>query len=486
MLLPNILLIIGTLALVYLGIRRGLAPLTELSKEISQRAPHDLSPLPQRDVPAEAQPLVRAMDGLIDDLRSASAAQQAFLANAAHQLKTPLAGLRMQADLAQREDASADDLKQSLQQIGHASVRATHTVNQLLALARAEAGGAAMAQQRCDLAALTIETWQDDKLDQAKLQASRETGVARFKAALAEVMAQLDTMIPDGKNVLFAHTMAGGIPKAKVFLVIANRIYKGRGARHMSSQALIDSDLGRLILQNFDEVSANTFGHLIEASAAIRDRIGRTGGQVRYTAYGYHGTSVLIGDDYRWQTYTNYTQGYAKMRLERIAEEAVAKGIQATVFNCPEIRTNSSDVFAGIELSLLPLLAALRKEGGGAWVDALWSECEALLQEGTSLDQVLRMVTEYQQSAPMQPYYNFTDWPLPNSADQAEATVGTSTTITGLHRDPKQLVSDVLSHHVVTATGQLIFGVAGQAGPQPPVLWLNHDLVARVLIARAA
>jgi hypothetical protein len=336
------------------------------------------------------------------------------------------------------------------------------------------------------LAALTIETWQDDKLDQAKLQASRETGVARFKAALAEVMAQLDTMIPDGKNVLFAHTMAGGIPKAKVFLVIANRIYKGRGARHMSSQALIDSDLGRLILQNFDEVSANTFGHLIEASAAIRDRIGRTGGQVRYTAYGYHGTSVLIGDDYRWQTYTNYTQGYAKMRLERIAEEAVAKGIQATVFNCPEIRTNSSDVFAGIELSLLPLLAALRKEGGGAWVDALWSECEALLQEGTSLDQVLRMVTEYQQSAPMQPYYNFTDWPLPNSADQAEATVGTSTTITGLHRDPKQLVSDVLSHHVVTATGQLIFGVAGQAGPQPPVLWLNHDLVARVLIARAA
>lgn len=74
MLLPNILLIIGTLALVYLGIRRGLAPLTELSKEISQRAPHDLSPLPQRDVPAEAQPLVKAMDGLIDDLRSASAA----------------------------------------------------------------------------------------------------------------------------------------------------------------------------------------------------------------------------------------------------------------------------------------------------------------------------------------------------------------------------------------------------------------------------
>ena len=336
------------------------------------------------------------------------------------------------------------------------------------------------------LAALTIETWQEDKLDQAQIATCRETGTARFRASLAEVMAQLDPLIPDGKNVLFAHTMAGGIPKAKVFLVIANRIYKGRGARHMSSQALIDSDLGRLILQNFDEVSANTFAHLLEASAAIRARIGRTGGQVRYTAYGYHGTEVLIGDSYRWQTYTNYTQGYAKMRLERIAEEAAANGIQATVFNCPEIRTNSSDVFAGIELSLLPLLAALRKEGAGPWVDALWSQCAGLLQDGTSLGQVLQMVTDYQQSAAMQPYYNFTDWPLPNSADQVEATVGTSVTITGLHRDQKQLISDVLSHHVVTATGQLIFGVAGQPSPQPPVLWLNHDLVARVLIARAA
>ncbi len=157
-------------------------------------------------------------------------------------------------------------------------------------------------------------------------------------------MAELDGLIADGKNVHFAHTMAGGIPKAKVFLVIANRIYKGRGARHMSSQVLLDSDLGKLILQNFDEVSANTFRHLIEGSAAIRARIEKSGGQVRYSAYGYHGTGILIGDEYRWQTYTNYTQGYAKMKLEAIAEEAYAAGIKATVFNCPEIRTNSSDV----------------------------------------------------------------------------------------------------------------------------------------------
>lgn len=134
MLLPNILLIIGTLALVYIGVRRGLSPLTDLSKEISQRTPHDLSPLPQRDVPAEAQPLVQAMDGLIDDLRSASAAQQAFLANAAHQLKTPLAGLQAQLELHVQELPA--EYTQRAQRLLEGTQRLGHLAHQLLALAR--------------------------------------------------------------------------------------------------------------------------------------------------------------------------------------------------------------------------------------------------------------------------------------------------------------------------------------------------------------
>ena len=88
-------------------------------------------------------------------------AQKHFLADAAHQLKTPLAGLRMQADLAQREGGSADELKQSLQQIGRASIRATHTVNQLLALARAESSGAVLARLPCDIARITIDAVHD-------------------------------------------------------------------------------------------------------------------------------------------------------------------------------------------------------------------------------------------------------------------------------------------------------------------------------------
>ena len=330
---------------------------------------------------------------------------------------------------------------------------------------------------------MTVDTWKEDKLDWAHIEACRQHAVTRFKTTLDDVMHELEAMIPEGKNVLFAHTMAGGIPKTKALLVIANRVYKGRGARHMSSQDLVESDLGKMLLQNFDEVSANTFQYLLDGSAHIRKRIEASGGQVRYTAYGYHGTEVLIDNEYRWQTYTNYTQGYAKMRLERIATDAWANGVTATVFNCPEIRTNSSDVFAGIELSLLPLLRALKKEGGSAWVDALWQECQALLKEDVSLDDLLQRIADYQNHEAMQNYYDFASWPLPNSAEQAEQTIGTSGEIVKLHRDSKLLVSDVLSQHVVTATGQLIFREA--SAPTGPVLWLNHDLVARQLIANA-
>src|SRR5512139_1589113 len=190
------------------------------------------------------------------------------------------------------------------------------------------------------LADMTLKSWQTDKLDWAHVEKCREVGVKRFKDSVARVMAELEGMIADGSNVFFAHTMAGGIPKVKVFLAIANRIYKGRGERFLSSRSLLDSDLGKLILMNFDEVTANTFQYLIEGSAKIRARIEKSGGQVRYTAYGYHGTEILIDGQYQWQTYTNYTQGRAKMRLEHVAEAAWGQGIKATVYNCPEIRTN--------------------------------------------------------------------------------------------------------------------------------------------------
>ena len=329
------------------------------------------------------------------------------------------------------------------------------------------------------LGGMTLKSWQDDKLNFTHIEKCREVGVKRFKDSVAKVMTELDGKIKDGSNVFFAHTMAGGIPKVKVFLAIANRIYKGRGERFLSSRALVDSDLGKLILMNFDEVTANTFQHLIDGSAAIRARMENTGGQVRYTAYGYHGTEILIDGKYQWQTYSNYTQGKAKMRLEQVAEKAWAQGIKATVFNCPEIRTNSSDIFVGVELSLFPLLTALKKEGCGAWADAQWKACQALLQDGSSLEALLKRIEDYNKSSTMKTFRNFEAWPMDNNAELADLMIGTSDDITQMHIERKVLITDLLSALVLEGTGPLMFHEASK--PAAPVLWLNHDIIARQL-----
>ncbi len=330
------------------------------------------------------------------------------------------------------------------------------------------------------LAPLTIKNWQEEKLDWAQIERCREVGVKRFKDSLSQVVSELEGLIPDGASAYFAHTMAGGIPKVKVFLAIANRIYKGRGPkRFMSSRALLDSDLGKLIMMNFDEVTANSFQYLIEGTAELRQRLESTGGEVRYSAYGYHGTEILINGEYEWQTYTNYTQGYAKMRLERVAEQAWEKGVKATVFNCPEIRTNSSDIFVGVELSLFPLLKALKKEGGGEWAETQWDACRELLNEGTSLEDLLQKIVDYNAHGVITEFRNYEAWPMDNTEELAEVMVGTSEEITALHKDRKALVTDVLSALVLEGTGPLMFHE--MSAPSAPVLWLNHDIIARQL-----
>jgi hypothetical protein len=329
------------------------------------------------------------------------------------------------------------------------------------------------------LSGVTLKSWQEDKLDWEKIEGCRQAGVARFTSSAKAAMAEIDKLVPDGANVFFAHTMAGGIPRIKAFLAIANRIYKGRGERFMSSRALLDSDLGKLILMNFDEVSANTLKYLIDASAPIRERVAARGGEVRYTAYGYHGTEILIGGEYTWQTYTNYTQGYAKMRLESIAEAAWKQGVPASVFNCPEIRTNSSDIFVGVELSLFPLLTALKQEGGGAWAQAQWDACQALLNDGVSLQSILDKLETYLQTGTSTAFRDFEAWPMDNTPELADLMIGISDEITSLHKDRKALITDHLSALVLEGTGPLMFH--GAAEKIAPVLWLNHDIIARQL-----
>ena len=149
--------------LVWFALTRGLKPLDELQRRIRQRASGDLSPIDERAAPEEVGPLVAAVNDVLARLDASLLAQKHFLADAAHQLKTPLAGLRTQAELAQRELDGGDTkaARRSLLLIARSSLRAAHMVNQLLAMARADDRGEPRRTQPFNLAALAIEAVQD-------------------------------------------------------------------------------------------------------------------------------------------------------------------------------------------------------------------------------------------------------------------------------------------------------------------------------------
>ena len=121
--------------LIWLLVSRGLAPLDRLAKAVATRSPKTLAPLPEQKVPTEVLPVVRSLNDLLDRLAEALAAQKAFISDAAHELKTPIAAIQLQAQLVEKaqteEEAQAAmvDLKAGIQ-------RAGHVVRQLLTLAR--------------------------------------------------------------------------------------------------------------------------------------------------------------------------------------------------------------------------------------------------------------------------------------------------------------------------------------------------------------
>jgi len=157
--LPQFIILPLAVVLVWFALARGIRPLAELQQRIRKRESTDLSPIAEGDVPDEVAPLVRAINDLLQRLDKTIVTQRHFLADAAHQLKTPLAGLRMQAELAAREiDSGRGDpvsMKHTLRQIAVSTQRAAHMVNQLLAMARAEDTGQAARHQQVDLAAVT-------------------------------------------------------------------------------------------------------------------------------------------------------------------------------------------------------------------------------------------------------------------------------------------------------------------------------------------
>ncbi len=322
------------------------------------------------------------------------------------------------------------------------------------------------------------DDWSSISIGADVIEKARAAGTARFRAALRQIVQQLDGMIPASANVLIAHTMAGGIPRVRVFMPLLNRVFKGTGDKYLASADFWNSDLGRLCDASFNEVTADTFRYLIDETAPLRERNVAAGGRVNYSAYGYHGTEVLVVGEYLWQSYTPYVQGWAKIRLEDVAKEASEKGITAAVFNCPEILTNSSALFLGVEISLYPLLSAIRASiGDGA--EPLFQRCRALLKEGETLEGMLERADAYLSSPVVAPMLDYASWPHHNTKEQAELMLAASAELMGMHTDQKQLVCAELSRVVFRSTGRLI--LHGSWNPPAPAVWLTHPVIARLL-----
>lgn len=137
LLLPALAGLIALAGLLWIGIASGLKPLERLAHDLKSRSSASLAPIAHRNTPSELFPVVKAMNGLLTQLEEARRAERDFVANAAHELQTPLAGLKTQSEVARKAtDPAMRD--HALTQIAHSVDRTSRLVRQMLDLARQE------------------------------------------------------------------------------------------------------------------------------------------------------------------------------------------------------------------------------------------------------------------------------------------------------------------------------------------------------------
>ncbi len=132
---PQLLLVLFTIIIIWFGVERGLQPLFDLQAAVSKRSYLDLSSIEMPDVPTEVMILVNSVNSLMRQLESVLSAQNRFIADAAHQLRTPLAGAQAQLELALLE-SDPDQHQELLERVSTSMERLSHTITQLLSLAR--------------------------------------------------------------------------------------------------------------------------------------------------------------------------------------------------------------------------------------------------------------------------------------------------------------------------------------------------------------
>jgi two-component system sensor histidine kinase TctE len=137
--LLQFLMIVLAALIVWTATGKGLAPLEQLHRDISMRSHRDLSPVEEGIAPKEVRPIIHEINELMRRLGETLVAQQRFIADAAHQLRTPIAGLKAQLSLALRQSDS-ESMRHSLDQLSLSADNTIRLVNQMLALAQVEPG----------------------------------------------------------------------------------------------------------------------------------------------------------------------------------------------------------------------------------------------------------------------------------------------------------------------------------------------------------
>jgi two-component system sensor histidine kinase TctE len=205
------LLVVVGILLIWVTITRALHPLTRLGQAFARRAEDDLTPVATTGIPAEVKPLIDAVNHHMERIAAMLQARKRFVADAAHQLRTPLAVLRTQIDYGLRQSDPAE-MRQALQGLGHSVRHAHRLTNQLLALSSAEAvNGLARERTHVDLAALAREV----AMELSPLAVARQIDLG-FEApdpARAQVWghpAQLKELVVNLLDNALRYTPAGG------------------------------------------------------------------------------------------------------------------------------------------------------------------------------------------------------------------------------------------------------------------------------------
>jgi two-component system sensor histidine kinase QseC len=159
-LMPMVLALPVLGVLVWLAVRWGTRPLATLRAQVLQRDPDNLAPVDVADPPAEVAPLVASLNRLLERVRASIESERRFTADAAHELRTPVAAVRAHAEVA-RAATDETERRAALDSIIAGCGRAAHAIDQLLTLARLDPADAGGRHEPCDLRAVTREVLAD-------------------------------------------------------------------------------------------------------------------------------------------------------------------------------------------------------------------------------------------------------------------------------------------------------------------------------------